>query len=177
MRHRKLKYKLGTDPGHRKALLRNLVRSLVEYERIVTTQTRAKALRRVAERLITWAKRGDLHARRQVLRLIPQKGLVTKLFDEISPRFADRNGGYTRILKLGSRRGDAASLVLMEWVGYEERFVVVEEKEQKKKKKLKTKKTETKTEIEAKTKTKTKKKSAPKKAVEETDDKPSPSPE
>ncbi len=174
MRHRKLKYKLGTDPAHRKAILRNLARSLVEHERIVTTETRAKALRRIAERLVTWAKQGDLHARRQVLKVIPQKKLVAKLFDKIAPRFTSRNGGYTRILKLGFRRGDAASLVLMEWVGYEDRFAVAEEKEPKKKK---TKKPETETKAKTEAKTKTKGKSAPKKAVEETDDKPSPPPE
>jgi large subunit ribosomal protein L17 len=141
MRHRKLKYKLGVDPGHRKALLRNLARSLVEHERIVTTLTKAKALRRTAERLISWGKRGDLHARRQALKVIPQKRLVAKLFNELAPRYADRNGGYTRILKLGPRRGDAAPLVLMEWVGYEERLAAAQQKEQKKKAKRKTKST------------------------------------
>ncbi len=154
MRHCKLKYKIGVDPGHRKAILRNLARSLVDHERIVTTQTRAKAVRRMVERLITWGKKGDLHARRQALKVIPQKKLVAKLFNELAPRFKDRNGGYTRILKLGPRRGDAASLVLMEWVGYEDRFKVAEEEEKKqKKKKRKSKKAEAKkTEAESKTK-------------------------
>ncbi len=168
MRHRKLKYNIGVDPGHRKALLRNLASSLVDHERIVTTQTKAKAVRRAVERLITWGKKGDLHARRQVLKLIPQKKLVAKLFDDLAPRFIGRDGGYTRMLKLGPRRGDAAPLVLMEWVGYEERFKV-EEEDDKKKKKSKTKKTEArKTEAESKTK------SASIKAVEGNDTKTSP---
>jgi large subunit ribosomal protein L17 len=129
MRHRKLKYKIGVDPGHRKALLRNLAGALIQYERIVTTHTRAKAVRRTAERLITWAKRGDLHARRQALKIIPQKKLVAKLFNVLAPYYVNRNGGYTRILKLAPRRGDAAPMVLMEWVGYEERLAAAEEKE------------------------------------------------
>jgi large subunit ribosomal protein L17 len=140
MRHRKLKYKIGVDPGHRRAILHNLASALVVHERIVTTQTRAKALRSLAERLITWAKRGDLHARRQALKIIPQKKLVAKLFNELASYYSDRNGGYTRILKIGHRRGDAAAMVLMEWVGYEERLAAAAEKEQKTKKGKKSKK-------------------------------------
>ncbi len=140
MRHRKLKYKIGTDPGHRKALLRNLARSLVQQERIVTTITRAKALRRVADRLITLAKRGDLHARRQVLKFITDKKVVAKLFTELAPHYVERNGGYTRILKLGNRRGDGAHMALIEWVGARERQAAARENEKENKQSLKKKK-------------------------------------
>ena len=108
--------KLGRNSAHRKAMLRNLVTDLFREERISTTDTRAKEARRVAEKMITLAKRGDLHARRQVLRYIYDESVVTKLFDEIGPRYADRNGGYTRILKLGPRRGDCAEMVFLELV-------------------------------------------------------------
>lgn len=108
--------KLGRNTAHRKAMLRNLVTDLFREERISTTDTRAKEARREAEKLITLAKRGDLHARRQVLSYIYDEAVVTKLFDEIGPRYADRNGGYTRILKLGPRRGDAAEMVFLELV-------------------------------------------------------------
>lgn len=97
-------------------MLRNLVTDLFREERISTTDTRAKEARRVAEKMITLAKRGDLHARRQVLSYIYDESVVTKLFDEIGPRYADRNGGYTRILKLGPRRGDCAEMVFLELV-------------------------------------------------------------
>lgn len=97
-------------------MLRNLVTDLFREERISTTDTRAKEARREAEKLITLAKRGDLHARRQVLSYIYDESVVTKLFEEIGPRYADRNGGYTRILKLGPRRGDAAEMVFLELV-------------------------------------------------------------
>ncbi|MCI7327710.1 MULTISPECIES: 50S ribosomal protein L17 [Hornefia] len=108
--------KLGRNSAHRKAMLRNLVTDLFREERISTTDTRAKEARREAEKLITLAKRGDLHARRQVLSYIYDESVVTKLFEEIGPRYADRNGGYTRILKLGPRRGDAAEMVFLELV-------------------------------------------------------------
>ncbi len=108
--------KLGRNSAHRKAMLRNLVTDLFREERISTTDTRAKEARRVAEKMITLAKRGDLHARRQVLSYIYDESVVTKLFDEIGPRYADRNGGYTRILKLGPRRGDCAEMVFLELV-------------------------------------------------------------
>ncbi len=108
--------KLGRNSAHRKAMLRNLVTDLFREERISTTDTRAKEARREAEKLITLAKRGDLHARRQALAYIYDEGVVAKLFDEIGPRYADRNGGYTRILKLGPRRGDCAEMVFLELV-------------------------------------------------------------
>ena len=108
--------KLGRNSAHRKAMLRNLVTDLFREERITTTDTRAKEARREAEKLITLAKRGDLHARRQALSYIFDESVVTKLFEEIGPRYADRNGGYTRILKLGPRRGDSAEMVFLELV-------------------------------------------------------------
>lgn len=108
--------KLGRDTAHRKAMLRNLVTDLFREERISTTQMRAKEAGREAEKMITLAKRGDLHARRQVLGYIYDETVVTKLFDDIAPRYAERDGGYTRILKLGPRRGDDAETVLLELV-------------------------------------------------------------
>lgn len=108
--------KLGRNSAHRKSMLRNLVTDLFREERISTTDTRAKEARREAEKLITLAKRGDLHARRQALSYIFDESVVTKLFEEIAPRYADRNGGYTRILKLGPRRGDNAEIVFLELV-------------------------------------------------------------
>jgi large subunit ribosomal protein L17 len=101
-------------------MFRNMVTSLFEHERIVTTKQRAKELRPIAEKMITLAKRGDLHARRQALSYIRRSDVVAKLFDEIQQQFADRNGGYTRIVKTGVRRGDAAEMAIIELVGYEE---------------------------------------------------------
>jgi large subunit ribosomal protein L17 len=97
-------------------MLRNLVTDLLREERISTTDTRAKEARRIAEKMITLGKRGDLHARRQALAYIYDETVVTKLFEELGPRYADRNGGYTRILKLGPRRGDCAEMVFLELV-------------------------------------------------------------
>lgn len=108
--------KMGRNAGHRKALFRNLVTDLFHHEKIKTTEIKAKELRILADNLITLAKRGDLHARRQVASVINDKAVVKKLFDEIAGRYTDRNGGYTRILKLGPRRGDAAPVVLIELV-------------------------------------------------------------
>jgi ribosomal protein L17 len=108
--------KLGRPSAHRKAMMRNLVTDLFREGRISTTDCRAKETRREAEKLITIAKRGDLHARRQALSYIYDESVVTKLFDEIAPKYADRNGGYTRILKLGPRRGDCAEVVFLELV-------------------------------------------------------------
>jgi len=115
-------------------MLSNLVTSLFEKGRIRTTQAKAKEGRKLAEKLITFAKRGDLHARRQVLRTVRDKPVVKRLFDEIGPRFADRNGGYTRIVKLGPRLGDRAPMVLFEILG--EPAVVSETKGEKKKAKV-----------------------------------------
>ncbi len=108
--------KLGRPTAHRKSMLRNLVTDLLREGRIQTTDCRAKETRREAEKLITLAKRGDLHARRQALSYIVDETVVTKLFEEIAPKYADRNGGYTRILKLGPRQGDAAEAVFLELV-------------------------------------------------------------
>jgi len=106
--------KLGVRTDHRKAMLRNMVTSLLKEGRIETTAPRAKELRRVAEKMITLGKRGDLHARRQALAYIREEDVVRKLFSEIAPRYADKQGGYTRIIKKGYRRGDAAEMVLVE---------------------------------------------------------------
>ena len=116
MRHGKKIAKLGRTAPHRKAMLSNMMASLFINERVTTTQTRAKELKRTAERVLTCAKRGDLHARRQVLRLIADKQVVAKLFDELGPRYKGRNGGYTRVIKLGPRRGDGAFMSIVELV-------------------------------------------------------------
>jgi large subunit ribosomal protein L17 len=108
--------KLGRDSAHRKAMLRNLVTDLLREGRITTTEMRAKEARRMAEKMITLGKRGDLHARRQALAYIFDEDVVKKLFDEIAPDYEDRQGGYTRILKLGPRRGDGAEEVYLELV-------------------------------------------------------------
>nr|MBC7245659.1 50S ribosomal protein L17 [Chloroflexota bacterium] len=107
---------LSRDTGTRRALFRNLLSELIRHERIQTTEARARAIRGDAEKMITLAKRGDLHARRLVARTISDPELVKKLFDEVAPRYADRPGGYTRLIKLGPRQGDAAPLVLLELV-------------------------------------------------------------
>ncbi|MBQ1404053.1 MAG: 50S ribosomal protein L17 [Firmicutes bacterium] len=108
--------KLGRSSDHRKAMLRNLVTDLLREERITTTKFRAKEAGREAEKMITLAKKGDLAARRQVMAYLYDEDVVSKLFDDIAPRYEDRNGGYTRILKLGPRRGDAAEEVFLELV-------------------------------------------------------------
>jgi large subunit ribosomal protein L17 len=117
MRHKKTKHKLSRDSAHRKALLMNLSKELIEHERIKTTEAKAKAVKPEIEKLITLAKRGDLHARRQALSTLAQdKFAVHKLFVEVAPRYAERPGGYTRILKLGPRRSDATEMVFIELV-------------------------------------------------------------
>ena len=117
MRHQRKRAKLSRDPAHRKSLLRTMSKQLIEHERIRTTQPKAKALRPEFEKLITLAKRGDLHARRQALsHLQNDKFAVHKLFEEIAPRYAQRPGGYTRIVKLGPRRSDSAEMVFLELV-------------------------------------------------------------
>jgi large subunit ribosomal protein L17 len=110
MRHRQTVDKIGMVRSHRKSVLANLATSLILNERVDTTFARAKAGQRFSERLITLARRGDLHARRIAFSRIRDKEAVTKLFDEIGPRFKDRNGGYTRVVKLGPRRGDGAEM-------------------------------------------------------------------
>src|SRR5438132_11828839 len=106
--------RLGSGPDHERLLLGSLAAQLFTHEKLRTTQAKAKAGRPVAEHLITFAKRGDVHARRQVLRTIPDRDVVHKLFSEIGPRYAERQGGYTRILKLGQRPGDGAPMALIE---------------------------------------------------------------
>lgn len=116
MRHQKKRLKLGTDASHRQAILRGLAAEVFIHEKIKTTETKAKQVRSLVEEIITLAKKGDIHARRQVLSLFPDRALVHKIFTEIGPRFAERNGGYTRILKIGPRSGDAAPMVFLELV-------------------------------------------------------------
>ena len=116
MRHRKDGFKLGRLTQHRWALFRNLLVALFRHERITTTEAKAKAVRGLAEHMVTLAKRENLHARRQVLSMMPDAAVVGTLFDTIAARFSDRNGGYTRIIKLGPRPGDNAPMVLLELV-------------------------------------------------------------
>lgn len=120
MRHLKEGRKLNRTSSHRKALLRNLVTSLLEFEKIETTDAKAKELRKVADKMITWGKRGDLHARRQALRVVNNKTMVQKLFNDIAPRFIERGGGYTRIVKSGRRKGDNAPLSIIEFLPQKE---------------------------------------------------------
>lgn len=116
MRHRKARHKLGMGTSQREAMLRNMVTSLLEHETITTTDARAKALREIADKMITLGKRGDLHARRQALQVIRSKEVAKTLFDEIAPRFSNREGGYVRIIKKGFRDGDRAPMSLVELV-------------------------------------------------------------
>ena len=108
--------KLGRDSSARKALLRGIVTSLFQHERIETTEAKAKELRKVADKMLTLAKRGDLHARRQVMAYMMDEDVVKKLFDEVAPKYKYRQGGYTRIIKAGVRQGDAAPMVIIELV-------------------------------------------------------------
>jgi large subunit ribosomal protein L17 len=117
MRHRRNRHQLSRSASHRKLLLRNLCKELIDHERIRTTEAKAKAVKPEVEKLITLGKRGDLHARRLALSALGQdKFAVYKLFEEVAPRYADRSGGYTRILKLGPRRSDASEMVYLELV-------------------------------------------------------------
>jgi large subunit ribosomal protein L17 len=125
MRHQKKTIKLGRTADHRKALLANQVCSLIEHQRIKTTLAKAKAVRPLAEHMVTLGKNGSIHARRTALATLRQKQAVKKLFDDIAPRSAERNGGYTRIVKLGQRKSDSAPMAFIEWVDMAE---VIEEK-------------------------------------------------
>jgi large subunit ribosomal protein L17 len=118
MRHQKARGKLSRDSAHRKALLANLCIEIIDHERIKTTEAKAKAVKPEIEKLITLARKGDLHARRQAISTLqhPDKGIIYKLFDEIAPRYMERPGGYTRILKLGPRRSDSTEMVFLELV-------------------------------------------------------------
>src|SRR6516165_2890449 len=135
MRHQKTTVRLGRKAEHRKALLANQVCSLIEHRRIKTTLAKAKAVRPIAERMVTLGKNGSLHARRTAFATLRQKDAVKKLFDKIAPASTDRTGGYTRIVRLGQRKSDSASMAFIEWV--DTAVVVeetpVEEKEKKKK--------------------------------------------
>lgn len=124
MRHRKAGRRLGRTTSHRKAMMRNMVTSLLEHERIVTTTPKAKEVRMLADQMITLAKRGDLHARRQALAVIRDRKVVAKLFEELKDSYMDRNGGYTRIIQTGTRKGDAASMAILELVNYKEEAAV-----------------------------------------------------
>ncbi|MBA2642770.1 MAG: 50S ribosomal protein L17 [Actinobacteria bacterium] len=119
MRHQRSGKKLGRDSAHRKALYSNLTGALIEHGRIETTEAKAKAVKPFAEKMITLGKRGDLHARRQALAALRSNDVVHNLFADVAPRFSDRPGGYTRIVKLGPRQGDAADMVYLELVDYE----------------------------------------------------------
>ena len=117
MRHQRQRYQLSRSASHRKALLINLAKEVIDHERIQTTEAKAKAVKPEVEKLITLAKRDDLHARRQALSTLGQdKFTVHKLFEEVAPRYADRPGGYTRIVKLGPRRSDSTEMVYLELV-------------------------------------------------------------
>ena len=118
MRHRKSGRKLGRKTGHRRAVMSNLASRLIEHKRIKTTEAKAKELRMFIEPLVTFARRGDLHARRQVLRKIPHKDIVSILFNDIGPVYTDRDGGYTRIIKLGFRDNDRAPVSMIEFVDF-----------------------------------------------------------
>ena len=118
MRHRAKGRQLSRTSSHKRATLNNMATALFQHERIVTTEAKAKELRPFAERLITLARRGDLHARRQVERRIKDKAVTHRLFTEIGKRFASRPGGYTRIIKLGQRQGDASQSAILEWVDF-----------------------------------------------------------
>ena len=147
MRHQKKTIKLGRTAAHRKALLANQVCSLIEHQRIKTTLAKAKAVRPLAERMVTLGKNGSIHARRTALATLRQKTAVKKLFDDIAPKSSERNGGYTRIVKLGQRKSDSAPMAFIEWVDMAE---VVEEKpaEEKKAKRKETEAKPTKAESE-----------------------------
>jgi large subunit ribosomal protein L17 len=128
MRHRNAGYKLGRNTSHRRALLRNLVTSIVLEDRVETTITKAKAARPHVEKLITLGKKGDLHSRRQALSFLQTREAVTRLFDTVAPRYGDRNGGYLRIVRTGFQRGDGAEKAFIELLGAEK---ILDEKRQK----------------------------------------------
>src|SRR5882757_7270936 len=134
MRHQKKTVKLGRTADHRRALLANQVCALIEHQRIKTTLAKAKAVRPLAERMVTLGKNGSIHARRRALAVLRQKTIVKKLFDDIAQRSAERNGGYTRIVKLGARKSDSARMAFIEWVDAEH---LAEEKPKKEKAKRK----------------------------------------
>jgi large subunit ribosomal protein L17 len=162
MRHGMANRKLGRTSSHRNALFRNQLASLIDKERIITTLPKAKELRPQIERLITLGKSDSVHNRRQVERVVPDDHLIAKLFDTLGPRFTDRPGGYTRIIKLGSRRGDAAEMAILEFIGYEPKIEEAPAEEKAGGKKAAPKKEESE-EAEGAAEEKPKKKAAPKK--------------
>lgn len=119
MRHAKAGKKLGRDSAHRRALYANLAGALIAHGRIETTEAKAKAVKPYTEKMITLGKRGDLHARRLAMAELRSNDVVHKLFSDVAPRFAERDGGYTRVIKLGPRQGDAAAMALLELVDFE----------------------------------------------------------
>lgn len=145
MRHRRAGKELGRNPSHRRAMLRNMVTSLLKHEQIETTDAKAKAVRPVAEKMITLAKRGDLHARRQALSFIQDKSVAHRLFDELKDRYLDQQGGYVRIVKKGTRKGDGAEISVIQ-------LIPTEEGKKKAKKPKRSKKTEKKAKKKAETK-------------------------
>ena len=173
MRHRARSRKLGRTSAHRKAMYRNMVTSLLEFERIETTDAKAKEVRRIAERMITLGKRGGLHARRRALRVIRSREVASKVFEELADRYRERPGGYTRVLKLGIRKGDAAAVSIVELVdgtvgGTPVKEPAVDQKKAETKKAVSKKKSESKKKASAakaaSKKTKSKKSSAAKPA-------------
>ena len=165
MRHGMVNRKLGRTSAHRNALFRNQLASLIDHERIITTLPKAKELRPQIERLVTLGKNDSVHNRRQAERVVGDDGLIAKLFDTLGPRFTERPGGYTRIIKLGTRRGDAAEMAILEFVGYEPK---IEEKPAEPKAKKAAPKAEQAEEAEAAQEEKPKKEkksAAPKKAA------------
>jgi large subunit ribosomal protein L17 len=162
MRHGMANRKLGRTSSHRNALFRNQLASLIDKERIITTLPKAKELRPQIERLITLGKSDSVHNRRQVERVVPDDHLIAKLFDTLGPRFTERPGGYTRIIKLGSRRGDAAEMAILEFIGYEPKIEEAPAEEKPGGKKAAPKKEESE-EAEGAAEEKPKKKAAPKK--------------
>jgi large subunit ribosomal protein L17 len=182
MRHGMVNRKLGRTSAHRAALFRNQLSSLIDRERIITTLPKAKELRPQIERLVTIGKTDNVHNRRQVFRVVGDETLVAKLFDTLGPRFAERPGGYTRIIKIGPRRGDAAETAIIEFVGFEPKIEEKPAETPAKGKKAAPKKppepeveeTEAAEEEEAKPKKKApaKKKAAPKKEAKESEEKP-----
>lgn len=149
MRHRRKVKKLGRTASHRRATLRNLASALINHHQIKTTQAKAKAARSYVEKLITTGKKDSVHARRQAFKFLQNRTLVKKLFDEIAPAFAERNGGYTRVVKLGPRIGDGAEMAILQLVGFEQVIIDEQEKQKKKRKDRAEKKKAEQAEMEA----------------------------
>ncbi|MBU4484150.1 50S ribosomal protein L17 [bacterium] len=165
MRHLKDKKRLGTHSSHSKAIARNLIKALITNGRIQTTLARAKAMRSMADKMVTLGKRNDLHARRQVYKVVSNRSLVSKLFNEIAPHFSNRQGGYTRVLKLGFRNGDNAPMARLEYILPAKKKVEKKEDTEKKAAKKAAKKVAKKSAAkEEKTKNMTKRKSKTKKS-------------